>query len=203
MAPSEPLKFHDFRTHFMNVVSTELPGVIVLEPKVFGDSRGTFMETWQRKRYADLGMPTDWVQDNVSRSARGVMRGLHYQLPQPQGKLVHVLDGEVLDVAVDIRVGSPSFGRAVVVALSAENRRQIYVPAGFAHGFLVTGDRATVAYKCTDYYRPEFERGVRWNDPRLGIEWPVTDAVLSSKDAALPLLADVPEELLPRYQADV
>ncbi len=183
----------------MNVESTSLPGVVLITPRLFGDARGHFIETWQAERYAAHGLPAHWVQDNLSRSVRGVLRGLHYQLPKAQGKLVYVLEGEVLDAALDIRAGSPTFGRFETAVLSAENRRQIYVPPGFAHGFVVVSDRATVAYKCTDLYHPEFERGVRWDDPRLQIPWPVERPILSAKDAALPLLDDVPAELLPKY----
>lgn len=184
----------------MHVETTSLPGVVVLTPRVFGDARGQFMETWRSDRYAEHGLPTAWVQDNLSRSVRGVLRGLHYQLPHAQGKLVYALEGEVLDAAVDVRVGSPTFGRYELVALSAENRRQIYVPPGFAHGFVAVSERVTVAYKCTDFYHPEFERGICWDDPRLNIPWPIEKPVLSGKDAVLPLLDDVPPEQLPKYE---
>jgi dTDP-4-dehydrorhamnose 3,5-epimerase len=184
----------------MNIVRTELPGVVIVEPKVFGDARGFFVETWQSRRYGEAGLPTVMVQDNVSRSAQGVLRGLHYQWPHPQGKLVYVLEGEVVDVAVDIRLGSPTFGRSVVVKLSGEDKRQIYVPPGFAHGFYVSSPTALFAYKCTEMYRPEFDRGVRWNDPRLAIDWRAESPKLSAKDAVLPLLAEVPKDLLPRYE---
>ena len=183
----------------MNVESMSLPGLVLITPRLFGDARGHFIETWQAERYAAHGLPSQWVQDNLSRSVRGVLRGLHYQLPKAQGKLVYVLEGEVLDTALDIRAGSPTFGRFETVALSAENRRQLYVPPGFAHGFVVVSERATVAYKCTELYHPEFERGVRWDDPRMQIPWPVEQPILSPKDAALPRLDDVPAELLPKY----
>ena len=186
----------------MNIVRTELPGVVVIEPKVFGDPRGFFVETWQSRRYGEAGLPTVMVQDNVSRSSKGVLRGLHYQWPHPQGKLVYVLEGEIVDVAVDIRLGSPTRGRSVVVRLSSEDKRQIYVPPGFAHGFYVTSPTALITYKCTDYYRPEFDRGVRWNDPRLAVAWEAENPLLSAKDAALPMLAEIPEDLLPRYEGD-
>jgi dTDP-4-dehydrorhamnose 3,5-epimerase len=184
----------------MNIVRTELPGVVIVEPKIFGDARGFFVETWQSRRYGEAGMPAVMVQDNVSLSSRGVLRGLHYQLPYPQGKLVTVLDGEIIDAAVDIRVGSPTFGRSVVVRLSSDNKRQIYVPPGFAHGFYVTSETALITYKCTEIYRPEFDRGIRWNDPKLAVAWQAEEPRLSAKDAASPFLADVPADLLPRYE---
>ena len=186
----------------MNVAETELPGVVILSPKVFGDDRGFFMETWNGRRYADLGIPDRFVQDNLSYSARGVLRGLHFQHPQPQGKLVSVLRGEVFDVAVDIRVGSPTFGRWTGAILSAENKRQLWVPEGFAHGFLVTGEDALFSYKCTDYYAPEHDASVLWNDPDIGIDWPVEAPTLSGKDAGAPPLSELPEDSLPRYAAD-
>jgi dTDP-4-dehydrorhamnose 3,5-epimerase len=181
----------------MNVIPTDLPGVVIIEPQVFGDARGFFMETYNSPRYDAAGLPGVFVQDNVSKSRRGVLRGLHYQLPNPQGKLLTVLQGEIFDVAVDIRRGSPDFGRWVGVTLSDENRRQFYVPPGFAHGFCVTSETALVMYKCTEVYRPQNDRGVRWDDPRIGIAWPLTDATVSDKDGRAPLLADVPPEHLP------
>ncbi len=186
----------------MNVVETSLPGVLVVEPDVFGDERGFFMETWNARRYEEAGLPGCFVQDNLSYSARGVLRGLHYQSPQPQGKLVSVLRGEVFDVAVDIRVGSPTFGEWTGVTLSAENKRQFYVPPDFAHGFLVTGEDALFFYKCTDYYAPEAEGIVLWNDPEIGIEWPTDAPMLSERDGKAPPLREIPEGSLPRYQAD-
>jgi dTDP-4-dehydrorhamnose 3,5-epimerase len=185
----------------MNVVETSLPGVIVVEPDVFGDERGFFMETWNARRYEEDGLPGRFVQDNLSYSARGVLRGLHYQNPQPQGKLVSVLRGEVFDVAVDIRVGSPTFGEWTGVTLSAENKRQFYVPPDFAHGFLVTGEDALFLYKCTDYYAPEAEGIVLWNDPEIGIEWPTDAPTRSGRDGKAPPLREIPEDSLPRYQA--
>jgi dTDP-4-dehydrorhamnose 3,5-epimerase len=185
----------------MNVVETDLPGVLILEPKVFGDERGFFMETWNARRYEEAGLPARFVQDNLSYSARGVLRGLHFQHPQPQGKLVSVLRGEVFDVAVDIRVGSPTFGEWTGVTLSAENKRQFYVPSDFAHGFLVTGEDALFFYKCTDYYAPSSEGTVLWNDPEIGIEWPADAPTLSEKDRAAPPLREMPEGSLPRYPA--
>jgi len=183
----------------VNVVETELPGVLILEPRVFGDERGFFMESYNAGRYAGAGLPERFVQDNLSFSRRGVLRGLHFQNPQPQGKLVSVLQGEVFDVAVDIRVGSPNFGRWTGVTLSAENKRQFYVPPDFAHGFVVTSDVALFFYKCTDYYAPHSEGSVLWNDPGIGIEWPIEAPTLSEKDRSAPTLRETPEEALPRY----
>lgn len=183
----------------MNVVETSLPGVLIVEPKVFGDARGFFMETWNRRRYEDAGLPGGFVQDNLSYSTRGVLRGLHFQNPNPQGKLVSVLRGEVFDVAVDVRSGSPTFGEWTGVTLSADNRRQFYVPEDFAHGFLVTGGEALFSYKCTDYYDPAAEHSLLWNDPQLGISWPVDEPLLSAKDGSAPRLAELPAESLPRY----
>lgn len=169
----------------MKVIETALPDVHIIEPRVFGDQRGFFMETWNRRRYEELGLPADFVQDNQSGSRRGVLRGLHYQIRQPQGKLVWVIAGEVFDVAVDLRRSSPTFGRWVGVTLSAENRRQLWVPPGFAHGFIVTSETAEFVYKCTDYYAPEHERCIRWDDPDLAIEWPLDETpIVSEKDAA-------------------
>lgn len=167
----------------MKVIETVLPGVLILEPKVFGDERGFFMESYNRHRYAELGLPTEFVQDNHSRSARGVLRGLHYQIEQPQGKLVRVVRGAVYDVAVDLRRSSPAFGRWEGVELSEENKRLLWIPPGFAHGFLVLSDYADFLYKTTDYYAPEHERCLAWNDPALGIVWPLQgEPVLSAKD---------------------
>ena len=168
---------------------------------VHGDARGFFLETWNRQRYLAAGFPdVDFVQDNHSRSRRGVLRGLHFQHPNGQGKLVYVLQGEVFDVAVDIRVGSPTFGRSVTALLSADNRRQFYIPAGFAHGFCVTSETALFAYKCTEYYDPKWEGSILWNDPALAIDWPAATPELSTKDAAAPILADFPRERLPVYE---
>jgi dTDP-4-dehydrorhamnose 3,5-epimerase len=183
----------------LNVVDTELSGVLVIEPDVFGDARGFFMESWNGERYEEHGIPNHFVQDNLSFSANGVLRGLHFQHPRAQGKLVSVLQGEVFDVAVDIRVGSPTFGRWTGVNLSAENKRQFWVPPGFAHGFVVTGESALFSYKCTDYYAPEYDGTVLWNDPGIGIKWPVETPNLSDKDRAAPSLNQMPEERLPRY----
>lgn len=183
----------------MKVTATKLAGVLLIEPTVVGDERGFFMEAFNAAQYAAAGIPGPFVQDNVSRSRRGVLRGLHLQHPHSQGKLVSVLEGEVFDVAVDVRVGSPVFGQWCGERLSALNKRQMYVPAGFAHGFLVLSDQALFSYKCTDYYHPESERSVRWNDARIGIEWPATDVTLSAKDRAAQSLDDLTPDLLPRY----
>lgn len=184
----------------MNIIQTEIPDLLIIEPKVFGDKRGFFMETWQRDRYLKAGLDIEFVQDNAAGSSRGVLRGLHYQYPQPQGKLVQVFQGEVLDVAVDIRTGSPTFGKAVTCILSEDNRRQYYVPPGFAHGYYVLSEMAVFSYKCTDFYNPKTEGSILWNDPDLGIEWPVTEPILSSKDAAAPCLMDISKDRLPSYE---
>lgn len=183
----------------MLIHTTNLPGVVIIEPRVFGDERGFFMETWNQARYAEAGLPERFVQDNLSFSRHGVLRGLHFQNPNGQGKLVSVLQGEVFDVAVDIRLGSPTFGQVASVRLSAENKRQFYIPPGFAHGFCVTSETALFAYKCTEFYEPKAEASLRWNDPALAIAWPIEQPELSAKDAAAPTLADFPSERLPRY----
>jgi dTDP-4-dehydrorhamnose 3,5-epimerase len=175
----------------MNVIETELPEVIIIEPRLFGDQRGFFLETYQFHRYAEYGVSRPFIQDNLSRSARGVLRGLHLQNPLTQGKLVTALRGKVLDVAVDVRVGSPNFGRHVAVELSEENRRQLWVPRGFAHGFVVLSETADFFYKCDDLYSPKDELSIRWDDPAIGIDWGLETPSLSAKDAGAPLLADV------------
>lgn len=175
----------------MRVVETKLSGLIIIEPTIFGDNRGFFMETWNQARYAEAGIIDNFVQDNLSYSTKGVLRGLHFQNPNPQGKLVYVLQGEVFDVAVDIRVGSPTFGNWVGVMLSSENKRQFYIPQGFAHGFCVTSETALFAYKCTDVYNKEAEGGILWNDPDIGIEWPVIEPILSAKDNENMRLKDI------------
>ena len=185
----------------MKVVETDLPGVLIIEPRVFGDERGFFMESWNERRYEEAGLPGSFVQDNLSFSTHGVLRGLHFQNPRPQGKLVSVLRGEVFDVAVDIRAGSPTFGRWMGVTLSAENKRQFYVPPDFAHGFVVTSEAALFFYKCTEYYSPTSEGIVLWNDPDIGIEWPTGAPILSERDRAAPPLREIPEEGLPRFAA--
>ncbi len=176
----------------MNVVATDLPGVLILEPKVFGDDRGFFFESYNARVFREkTGLDADFVQDNHSRSAKNVLRGLHYQIRQPQGKLVRVIAGEVFDVAVDLRRSSPSFGRWVGFRLSAENKRMAWIPPGFAHGFVVVSDTAEFLYKTTDYWAPEFERTVLWNDPHLAIDWPLMgEPILAAKDRAGSRLLD-------------
>ena len=173
----------------MNIIPTNIPDVLIIEPKVFGDARGFFFESYNEKAWQEAtGLSCCFVQDNHSRSARGVLRGLHYQIRQPQGKLVRCVAGEVFDVAVDLRRSSPSFGRWLGVHLSAENKRQLWLPPGFAHGFLVLSETAEFLYKTTDYYAPEHERSIVWNDPDLGIDWPFAGVpALSAKDLAAPL----------------
>jgi dTDP-4-dehydrorhamnose 3,5-epimerase len=180
----------------MKIVETALPGILVIEPRVFSDARGFFLETYQAERYAAAGIPA-FVQDNFSRSVRGTLRGLHFQEPKPQGKLVQVMRGTVYDVVVDVRRGSPTFGHWVGVELSGDTPKQIWIPVGFAHGFCVTSDWADFHYKCTAPYAPEAERSILWNDPALRIVWPVAEPLLSAKDAAAPRLADAP--VLPTY----
>ncbi len=170
----------------MQFIRTQIPDVILIEPKVFSDERGFFLESYQKKRFMEAGITAEFVQDNHSKSHRGTLRGLHYQIQQPQGKLIRVISGEIFDVAVDIRRNSPTFGKWVGDYLSAENKRMLWVPAGFAHGFCVTSPEAEVIYKATDYYAPQWERTIIWNDPTIGINWPVGDTspILSPKDAA-------------------
>ena len=183
----------------MKVISTALPGVLILEPQVFGDARGFFTESYNRRRIAAAtGLDIDFVQDNHSRSARGVLRGLHYQLRQPQGKLVRVVQGAVFDVALDIRRDSPTFGRWAGVELTADNRRQLWVPAGLAHGFVVLSDSADFLYKTSDYYAPEHERSIRWDDPAIGIQWP-----LAAHGIDTPILSAKDREGLPLAQAEL
>ena len=185
----------------MKVTATENPEVLLIEPDVFRDPRGFFMETFHARKFRLQGLPELFVQDNHSRSSRGVLRGLHYQLKHPQGKLVRVVSGEVLDVAVDIRRGSPFFGRWAGAVLSEDNLKQMYIPPGFAHGFCVLSERADVLYKCTDFYTPGDEYGIAWDDPDLGIEWPALDYVLSDKDRHYPRLKDSGDRL-PLYTVD-
>jgi dTDP-4-dehydrorhamnose 3,5-epimerase len=182
----------------MKVVPTDHPEVMLVEPAVFNDARGFFKEMFHAEKYQANGLPGVFVQDNHSRSSQGVMRGLHYQLTRPQGKLVSVVAGEVFDVAVDIRKGSPRFGQWVGVRLSGENHRQLYIPPGFAHGFCVLSESADFLYKCTDFYVPGDEYGIIWNDPDIGIEWPRMDFQLSDSDRVLPRLSDSGH--LPSYQ---
>lgn len=185
----------------MEVEQTNLPGVLLIKPKVFGDSRGFFLETYSAARYQEAGIKEVFVQDNHSRSGKGVLRGLHYQLQHPQGKLVSVNRGEVFDVAVDIRVGSPTFGQWYGVNLSEANHYQLYIPPGFAHGFAVISDIVDFTYKCTDYYHPDDEQGILWNDATINIPWPLDNPVLSNKDSVNPLLAQqVENKRLPVYE---
>ena len=176
----------------MNVIPTAIPDVLIIEPKVFGDERGFFFESFNRRQFAELiGRNVDFVQDNHSRSAKNVLRGLHYQIQQPQGKLVRVVQGTVFDVAVDIRRSSPTFGQHVAVEVSAENKRMLWIPEGFAHGFMVVSDTAEFLYKTTDYWAPEFERSIAWNDPAIGIQWPIQgEPSLSVKDQQAKALAE-------------
>ena len=183
----------------MKVTEAGLPGCLVVEPRVFGDARGFFYESFNLDRLAQHGLAPAFVQGNVSSSSHGVLRGLHYQWPNPQGKYVSVLEGEVWDVAVDIRRGSPTFGQWTAVVLSAGNRRHFWIPEGFAHGFVALSERAVFTYLCTATYDPAADAGIRWNDASLAIDWPVADPVLSDKDARAPFLADVPAERLPVY----
>jgi dTDP-4-dehydrorhamnose 3,5-epimerase len=183
----------------MKSTPTRLPEVLLIEPRVFGDERGFFMETWHSERYAGAGIPGPFVQDNLSFSQRGVLRGLHFQNPNAQGKLVYVLQGEVFDVAVDIRVGSPTFGQWVGYTLSADNKRQLWVPEGFAHGFCVTSETALFAYKCTALYASDCEHVLRWDDPGIGIRWPVESPSLSGKDRDAPTLDTIARDDLPVY----
>lgn len=187
----------------MQRIATALPDVVLVEPQVFGDSRGYFMETYNAREFERLGLGSRFVQDNQSGSQQGVLRGLHYQLGRPQAKLVRVVRGTVFDVAVDLRRGSPTFGRWAGEILSEQNRRMLYVPEGFAHGFYVLSEQAEFAYKCSEYYAPEEERGLIWNDPTLAIAWPIpADAVpiLSGKDSRYPRLQEMPVEDLPVYR---
>ncbi|HFQ5218665.1 TPA: dTDP-4-dehydrorhamnose 3,5-epimerase [Vibrio vulnificus] len=179
----------------MKVIETSIPEIKIIEPMVFGDERGFFMETWHQARFEELvtGKPTRFVQDNHSKSKQGILRGLHYQMQHTQGKLVRVVSGEVFDVVVDIRQGSPTFGQWVGVYLSAENKRQMWVPEGFAHGFYVTSEEAEFVYKCTDYYHPQSEQCIAWNDTVIGIDWPIPigkGPMLSKKDASAPNLSE-------------
>ena len=183
----------------MEVTLTEIPGLLILTPKRFGDKRGFFTELFPARRYAEVGISRPFVQDNLSRSHRGVLRGLHLQNPTQQAKLVGVMRGTVLDVAVDVRIGSPTFGHHAAVELSEENGRQFYIPRGFAHGFAVLSEFADFFYKCDDFYSPKDELAVRWDDPALGIDWRVTNPSLTTRDAQAPLLADI--RGLPVYEA--
>ena len=185
----------------MKVIETDLPGCIVFEPRVFGDDRGFFYESFNADKLAEHGLHMQWKQGNVSSSVKGVLRGLHYQWPKPQGKLVSVLQGEVWDVAVDIRRGSPTFGKWTAVVLSAENKRLFWIPEGFAHGFVALSESAVFTYLCTETYDAVADANIAWNDPQLAIDWPLADVALSGKDAVAPLLADVPADRLPTFRA--
>ena len=180
----------------MNVLTCGIAGLLTIEPKVLGDKRGFFVETWNRRRYHEAGLDADFVQDNLSFSRQGTLRGLHYQNPNPQGKLLQVLQGEVFDVAVDLRRSSPTFGKWHGLVLSAENKRQFYVPAGFAHGFLVLSETALFHYKCTDFYSQKDEMTLLWNDPAIGIDWPAKQPLLSEKDTGGVALRDLPADKL-------
>jgi dTDP-4-dehydrorhamnose 3,5-epimerase len=179
----------------MKFIATDIPGVIVIEPQIFRDERGFFLETYHQRKYQEGGIDAVFVQDNHSRSQRGSIRGLHAQVGRPQGKLIHVVEGEVYDVAVDLRRSSPTFGRWVSGTLSCSNNQQLWIPPGFAHGFYVLSESADLLYKCTDYYAPSYDRALKWDDPELGIPWPLISGLpplLSTKDAAAPLLRDAP-----------
>ena len=184
----------------LQITETSLPGVLLIQPRVFGDPRGFFMETYRQNVLAEAGIRETFVQDNHSRSARGVLRGLHYQLRHPQAKLCRVAQGEVLDIAVDIRVGSPNFGKWVGALLSGENNTQIYIPKGFAHGFVVRSETADFLYKCSDYYDASDDRGVLWNDPDLAINWDMQSPIISEKDQRYLTLAQTPHDQLPRFE---
>jgi len=183
----------------LNIIQTEIPDVLIIEPKIFGDGRGFFTETYQANRYAESGIGQHFVQDNLSRSVKGTLRGLHFQNPTPQGKLVTVLRGTVLDVSVDIRIGSPTFGQHVMVELSEENRRQVWVPRGFAHGFIVNSDVADFFYKCDEFYSPADQRILRWSDPMLRINWGCDAPIISERDSKGSYLAQL-HDVLPSYE---
>src|SRR5437867_9397155 len=180
----------------MKVTTCEISGLLILEPKVFTDNRGFFLEIFNQTRYREAGLRADFVQDNLSFSGRGILRGLHFQNPKPQGKLLQVLQGEVFDVAVDVRRSSPTFGKWHGLMLYGENKRQFYIPPGFAHGFLVTSESALFQYKCTEFYSPKDEVAIRWDDPAIGIQWPMKDPLLSERDIKALRLQDVPAERL-------
>ena len=188
------------QTSNLQITETSLPGVLLIQPRAFGDARGFFMETYRQNVLAQAGIRDTFVQDNHSRSSRGVLRGLHYQLRHPQAKLCRVVQGEVLDIAVDIRVGSPNFGKWVSAVLSGENHTQIYIPRGFAHGFVVRSESADFLYKCSDYYDGPDDRGVLWNDPDLAINWDMPSPLVSDKDQRYLPLAKIPLDQLPRFE---
>ncbi len=180
----------------MKFIETPIPGVVLIEPDVFGDVRGFFLETYHAERYRENGIPLTFVQDNHSSSVRGTLRGLHAQHPRAQGKLIRAIEGEIYDVAVDARRGSPSYGRYFAALLSSENKKQLYAPPGLVHGFCVTSETAQVEYKCTEFYHPDDELSVLWNDPDLGIPWPIESPILSDKDRSAPRLKDIQDRLL-------
>ena len=180
----------------MKALATTLEGLLILEPKVFEDERGYFLETYHAQRYRESGVAPCFVQDNLSFSQQDILRGLHFQISRPQTKLVHVISGEIFDVAVDIRPDSATFGKWAGIVLSEKNKRQLLIPAGFAHGFCVLSQTAHVAYKCSDFYNPADEGGIRWSDPDIGIDWPVKNPILSGKDSRLPYLADLTPDRL-------
>jgi dTDP-4-dehydrorhamnose 3,5-epimerase len=182
----------------MKINTIELEGVFIIEPDVFTDARGFFMETYHQKRYREMGIDVTFVQDNLSFSRQWTLRGLHFQHPRAQAKLVQVIQGEVLDVIVDIRSGSPTFGRWAGIRLSDQNKKQLFVPENFAHGYCVLSDTAIFTYKCSEFYSPECEKGIRWSDPDIGIEWPIQDPVLSDKDSRYPVLKYIPDDDLPQ-----
>ena len=184
----------------MKILSTPFPEVFIIEPAVFEDQRGFFMEIYQQRRYSEAGIEAIFVQDNLSRSVQGTLRGLHYQREHAQAKLIQVIEGTIFAVTLDIRRGSPSFGQWTSVHLSAENKRQLFLPEGFAHGYCVLSESAQVVYKCTDYYAAEDEGGVLWSDPALAIAWPISEPLLSEKDSQQPCLDDIPPERLPVYE---
>jgi dTDP-4-dehydrorhamnose 3,5-epimerase len=184
----------------VKIIETILPGCVVIEPDVFGDARGFFYESYNAEKYKGAGFDLNFVQSNVSRSAHGVLRGLHYQYPNPQGKLVSAVEGEVYDVAVDIRLGSPTFGRWTAAILSAQNKRHFWVPEGFAHGFAVLSENATFSYQCTSLYDRTADAGIRWNDGDIGVDWPIGTPQLSDKDQKTPFLRDIPHDKLPQYR---
>lgn len=185
----------------MRVIRTAIPEVFIIEPDVFKDERGFFLESYHRMKWLELGIRDEFVQDNHAMSGRGILRGLHYQIKHQQAKLCRVIRGEVFDVAVDIRRGSPNFGKSVSTILSAANMQQLYIPAGFAHGYLVLSETAEFLYKCSEFYYPEFDRGILWNDPALGIEWGIENPHLSAKDRNHLPLAKMAAEDLPKYEA--
>ena len=187
----------------MKRIKTPLSEVLIIEPDVYRDERGFFLESYRIDKFEELGIGARFVQDNHSKSVKGTLRGLHFQNPHAQGKLVRVTQGEVFDVAVDIRVGSPTFGKWFGTVLNAENMHMMYIPEGFAHGFCVLSDTAEFQYKCTGLYAPDCDRGILWNDPQIGIRWPISDPLLSKKDDMQPRLDDMPRDLLPKYRGQV